>query len=1150
MNHTIVLTPSNPVLNGHKVHGRHLLPGLAYIDMLFQLLAKSHPDYCSFELCNLVIYQPLMVEPDEKAVLTIDWLDSAPDAWRIEVSGQIERYGIRMGVAVRYASAQMRRVGAPDFAETLSIAELEASGRDSTDLEDIYAGFREHELAHSDRMKAHGWRYATDTAVYVDSRVEEGASVPSRDFIFDPALIDSGVVCAGWGFGSGEDSSGSQLMLPISFESFRARAPVRGRCITRMQLGSARRKNDVSFGVLEFFDATGSKVAELTSLASKRVPESRLMDVFVESRPDDAVEWLPLLRQLVAEKLRIAANEVNVDANHYELGLQSAELLELVGVLEQRVGQSLPPTLLFEYTTLRELSAYLSTHLTAAVSSTSDRHARVPPAASPGTDVPEPSASETEWRARPAPPQRAGRRQSPDIAIISLCGRFPQAANLQQLWENLLAGRDCITEVPPSRWDSAKYFSEDRSRPDSTSCRWGGFIDGVDEFDAALFNISSRGAILLDPRCRLFLQTVWELLESAGYTRDALCSVYGGNVGVYVGSMYNHYGAVHTEPDSAALAFVGTDAAIANRTSHFFGLKGPSMAVDTMCSSAMTAVHLACKDLMLGECELAIAGGVNLSLHPTKYVGLSQGQLIATRPDSRSFTQGDGYLPAETVGAVLLKPLDRAVEDRDRIMAVIKATAVRHGGGANRYLIPDPTTQAQVIEEVLTKAHVDALSVSYVEAAAYGSPLVDAIELSALDKVFRKDSSLRERCVIGSVKSNIGHAEAASAISQLAKIVLQMRHRKLVPTIMAERLNPDLRLGETAFRVLHEAQDWEADGLRRALVNSFGAGGTYASALIEEYVAEAAVAAQGGDQDGHIVVISAQDAERLRAVVAQLLEYVEQHANLSLADFAYTLQIGREAMNVRLGFVVKSRTELLTALRAHLQGDNASPVKASVTLFTGDLRAPTNVGVLISGDSGDAIARFLVASRELSKIALLWTQGGSVPWGALHSHARSRLELPCYPFRRQRYWPGIETEPLSQDRPTTIDTNLAELVEERDATLAEQALHHIARFLTLSAGVPAAQFQSGKALHAYGLDSILSMQLARSLTQRFGKPVSGLTLLEHPTAEALAAYVAEHSKGESPTVRDTTAVDALERFKAGLLSRDEISRLIEEGSLQ
>ncbi|MFZ2754256.1 MAG: type I polyketide synthase, partial [Lysobacteraceae bacterium] len=270
------------------------------------------------------------------------------------------------------------------------------------------------------------------------------------------------------------------------------------------------------------------------------------------------------------------------------------------------------------------------------------------------------------------------------IAIVGLSGRYPGAEDLDAFWRNLESGRDCITEIPASRWDYREYYHPDRNHRGTVYSKWGGFIDGVDEFDADFFNISARETELTDPQERLFLQTAWACIESAGYTRQALCAE---TVGVFVGVMWANYSLIDVSDEQMNYGRPSPPlSSIANRVSYFMNLGGPSLSLDTMCSSSLTAIHLASQAIRNGDCNMAIAGGVNLIVHPYKYQVLSGGQFLSTDGRCRAFgAGGDGYVPGEGVGAVLLKPLSRAIEDGDHIHGIIRASVLNHGGKTNGY---------------------------------------------------------------------------------------------------------------------------------------------------------------------------------------------------------------------------------------------------------------------------------------------------------------------------------------------------------------------------------------------------------------------------------------------------------------------------------
>jgi polyketide synthase PksL len=369
-----------------------------------------------------------------------------------------------------------------------------------------------------------------------------------------------------------------------------------------------------------------------------------------------------------SELLQLPAHKIDPQAALENYGIDSILAMKLTKQLEMTFG-SLSKTLFFEYQTIAGLAGYLLKAHPAILHEKIGFQREAP-------RVETPRAKDTEQTAIGKKPARATRSNNrfagskandrQEIAIIGLAGRYPQAENLQEFWKNLQNGRDCITEIPLERWDHELYYDPDRNKLGKTYCKWGGFIADVDKFDPLFFNISPKEAALIDPQERLFLQTAWETIEDAGYTK---ASVSGRRVGVYVGVMWGHYELFGVESILNGEAIPNSSyGSIANRVSYFFDFHGPSIALDTMCSSSLTAIHLACDELRKGEIDFAIAGGVNVSVHPSKYLSLSQGNFGASDGRCRSFGEGgDGYVPGEGVGAVLLKPLEHALRDGDQI---------------------------------------------------------------------------------------------------------------------------------------------------------------------------------------------------------------------------------------------------------------------------------------------------------------------------------------------------------------------------------------------------------------------------------------------------------------------------------------------------
>ncbi|MEV5142752.1 SDR family NAD(P)-dependent oxidoreductase, partial [Streptomyces syringium] len=657
-------------------------------------------------------------------------------------------------------------------------------------------------------------------------------------------------------------------------------------------------------------------------------------------------------------------------------------------------------------------------------------------------------------RALPRETQRTPEADG-DIAVIGVAGRYPMAEDLDAFWANLLAGRDCVTEIPAERWASAGFYEPERA-PGRSYSKWGGFLDGIDEFDPAFFRITPREAEGMDPQERLFLQTSWHALEDAGLTR---ADVAGRPVGVFAGVMFTQYQMLGLgAEDRLPVLPTSFSSAVANRLSYFLDLRGPSLALDTMCSSSLTALHLACESLRSGDSELALAGGVNLIVHPYKYLHLSQVGFVSTDGRCRAFGDGgDGYVPGEGVGVVVLKPLARALEDGDRVLGVIKGSAVNHGGRAGGFFVPNPTAQADVVRRALQKADVDPASIGYIETHGTGTALGDPIEIAALSQVYGDTP-----CRLGSVKSGVGHLEPAAGIASLTKVLLQLRHRTLVPSLHAEPANTVIDWDAAGLTVQREAAPWPAGPgtPRRAGVSAFGAGGANAHVVVEEFPQSwASDAAAVGPQ---VVLLSARtpqalrelaerylrlpaadrlaevaelagltgadpeaeldelglDADDLRRLARALADgfpgpapHVDARSTLAglaaavqdatgsdapLADIAYTTQIGREAMEERLAVVASDTAELRSVLRAFLDGSETAGYRGTVTgRSTAATPDSTDPHVLARG----------------------WAAGAAPDWRALHRDRKARkVALPHYPFARVRCWVDV-APPAQAPRP-------------------------------------------------------------------------------------------------------------------------------------
>ncbi|MDN0200051.1 SDR family NAD(P)-dependent oxidoreductase [Streptomyces sp. S.PNR 29] len=830
------------------------------------------------------------------------------------------------------------------------------------------------------------------------------------------------------------------------------------------------------------------------------------------------------LRRMVAAALKLAPERVDADTPLERYGMDSVMAVNLTSRLEETFGP-LSRTLLFEVQTVRRLAQALAEQHTQALRTLLGE---------PRTPRPTRAHSaEGDAERAPAPPAhpaagRAVRRSGgEEIAVIGISGRYPHADDLDAFWANLRAGRDSVTEVPADRWDLPDRAAE------TGRGMWGAFLDGVDRFDPLHFGISPREAAAMDPQQRLFLETAWHLLEQSGVTQDVIEERYGRRVGVYVGAAYLMYRADASDPVLAALTSSASYNLIANRVSHFFGLQGPSLAVDSMCTSSAMAVHLACSDLLRGECELALAGGVNLTLHPDKFVALDEMQLLGSHTGSRSFRDGDGYLPAEAVGAVLLKPLDAALRDGDTIHAVIKSTASMHAGRSNGFMTPSHRTQVDVMRRALERAGTTPDSIGYVEAAANGTTFADEVELRALREVFA-DSA--EPVPVGTVKSNLGHPEAASGIAQLTKVVLQLRHQELAPLVDTGAPNPNLELADTPLRLCDRLTPWEPRGDAaedgspaplRALVNSVAAGGSHVSLVVEAPPRPEAPGESAPDSGPQLVVLSARNRDRLRTAVQELHDHLVHDDTARLADVAYTLQLGREALPERLAVVVASPAELRQALAHALADGTDDDGFRAMALYRGNADEDAGpLGTLLSGHRGADFLTGLIADGDLERLAELWVRGARVPWRALHDGPRRLVPLPLTAFDRRSYWVGHRPAAPAAAGPAGTApvprTNTADAPQDGTLTGTER--------LMLSAWAELLQLEADQLggidvktdFFSLGGNSLLATRLTNLLKQRTGVDLPVEAVFNAPRLADMAAELDRRT----PTAEAAGALDA------------------------
>lgn len=653
------------------------------------------------------------------------------------------------------------------------------------------------------------------------------------------------------------------------------------------------------------------QLAVLTQHTRPRVPVS------VDKQTTPATQTEAAVRAWLRNRLSVLAAiepwRMNDAKPFAEFGLVSRDAVGLSGELETWLGRSLPAALLYEYPTIDALTAFLC--------------GTTPPSLIPSPQV------EID--------------QHEDIAIIGMACRFPGADSPAAFWRLLRDGVDAISEIPTTRQELTAFEGGPFSNlTRGAETQHGGFLRNVDSFDAAFFGIAPREAETMDPQQRLLLEVSWEALENAGIAPLRLAT---SDTGVFIGISTGDYARLLARAGVTAYASTGNAFSIAaNRLSYFLNLRGPSLAIDTACSSSLVAVHQACQSLRRGECQVALAGGVNLILASETTATLAQAGMLS--PESRCKTfdaTADGYVRGEGCGVIVLKRFSNAQTDGDRILALIKGTAVNQDGRSNGLTAPNGAAQQSVITKALIDARIAPEAVSYVEAHGTGTALGDPIEISALQGVLTPGREPSHICRIGSVKTNIGHLEAAAGIAGLIKVTLALQHGEIPPHLHLREVNPHIQLRGTPFSIPTARETWSAStGPRVAGVSSFGFGGTNAHAILQEAPAvSTAPAITEKLRTQRVLTLSAREESTLRDLANAYRQHLLQHPELNPAALCFTANTCRAHFEHRLAVCGESIDDFSSALTAFLDA------RPTADVFHGQVRgmALPKVAFLFTG---------------------------------------------------------------------------------------------------------------------------------------------------------------------------------------------------------
>ncbi|HYN84433.1 MAG TPA: type I polyketide synthase [Pyrinomonadaceae bacterium] len=575
-----------------------------------------------------------------------------------------------------------------------------------------------------------------------------------------------------------------------------------------------------------------------------------------------------------------------------------------------------------------------------------------------------------------------------EIAIVGMAGRFPGARSVEEFWRNLRDGAETISRFTDEELLGAGLRREQFEKPNYVPVR--GILDDIEMFDASFFGFTPREAEITDPQQRLFLEASSDALERAGYDPET----YKGAIGVFAGVGADTYLLFNLYSNAELIESAGTFAIImanhkdslTTRVSYKLNLRGPSVTVQTACSTSLVAVHLACQSLLGGECDMALAGGVSVTIPQKTGYEYQQGGILSPDGHCRTFdARADGTIGSNGLGVVVLKKLEDALADGDHIHAVIKGSAINNDGSQKvGYTAPSVEAQAQAIRAAHAVAGVAPDTITYVECHGTATSLGDPVEVAALTQAFRAETQARNFCAVGSLKSNVGHLDTAAGVGGLIKTALALEHRLIPPSLHFESPNPQIDFENSPFYVNDKLSDWNSEGPRRAGVSSFGIGGTNAHVVLEEAPAQES---SPSPRSAHLFVLSARTEAALERATANLAAHLKERPELDAADVAYTLQVGRRAHGRRRALVCRDAADAVAALEARdpkrmLEGVRAGGKKVVVFMFPGQgaQHAAMGAGLYreeeIFREEIDRCAEILRPSLGLDLRTLLFPEGG------------------------------------------------------------------------------------------------------------------------------------------------------------------------------
>ena len=702
-----------------------------------------------------------------------------------------------------------------------------------------------------------------------------------------------------------------------------------------------------------------------------------------------------------------------------------------------------------------------------------------------------------------------------DIAIIGMVGRFPGANTIETFWENLKNQQDTVTFFSDEELGDTGVMQDSIQHPSYVKANQ--ILPEIDMFDADFFQISKKEAEIIDPQQRVFLECAYEALENAGYNPE----VYDGLIGVYGGIGMNTYvldnlSQKYKDASSVEryqLMLANDKDYLATRISYKLNLKGPSVNINTACSTSLVAIHMACLSLLNGECDIALTGSASIRVPQIAGYLYQEGMIFSPDGHCRAFdTKAQGTVLGDGVGVVILKRMSDALTDRDTIHAVIKGSAINNDGSLKAgYTAPSFEGQQSVITDAQAISGIDAETITYVEAHGTGTNLGDPVEIAALTEAFRKQTKKKGFCALGSVKTNIGHLDAAAGMAGLIKTVLMLKNKTLVPSLHYESPNPDIDFKNTPFFVQTHAEEWKANGNpRRAGVSAFGIGGTNSHIVLEEAPQTAHVPQA---RQAELLVLSAKTESALNQITNNLAKYLKQNSQLNLDDVAYSLSVGRKSYPYRKILVCKDIKD--AALTLALSDENRVFAKQAKDFV--DVKqvlhevcpSPTITAKILQQGGANPLDLTSLASQESDvelichTVGSLWLTGAEIDWNSLYlNRSLQRIPLPTYPFEKKRYW--IESNEKKVEKKTISSELLEKIKAANPANRRDLVIRHLQDQISSIIGDGATLPDPEQNLMELQLDSLILIEIVAKLGIDLNLSIPSSALIEYPTIATFA----------------------------------------------